>query len=189
MISDAHRRLRDATRSDHQRLESRMDILARIATPDGRRALVERFYRLHAEAEAALAPWLHDLPGLDFDARRRSDRLERDLVAVGGQPAVAPAADIVVPDVRDALGRLYVLEGSTLGGRMIRRAVEARGEGMAGLSFLDPYGDQAGERWRSFLAVIDDQARSPADTEAMVSGAVAGFRHAEQRLCGELAHV
>jgi len=185
MISDAHRRLRDATQADHQRLESRMDILARIATPDGRRALVERFYRLHAEAEAALAPWLHDLPGLNFQARRRSSRLEQDLAALDGRIPETSGAALIVSGVGEALGRMYVLEGSTLGGRVIRRSVEARGDGMAGLSFLDPYGDQAGERWRAFLAVIDGEARSPADTEAMVGGALAGFRHAEQRLCEE----
>jgi hypothetical protein len=49
-----------------------------------------------------------------------------------------------------------------------------------GLSFLDPYGDQVGERWRSFLSVVEAQA---SHAEAMVAGAVAGFRHAERRLC------
>lgn len=189
MISDAHRRLRDATQADHQRLESRIDILARIATPAGRRALVERFHGLHLEAEDALAPWLAGLPGLDFESRRRSPDLARDLAVLGGQARPASGDAIVVSGVGEALGRLYVLEGSTLGGRVIRRSVEARGDGMAGLGFLDPYGDQVGERWRAFLMVIDGQACSPADTEAMVAGALAGFRHAELRLCEDPADV
>ena len=189
MISDAHKRLRDATQADHQRLEDRMDILGRIGRPDDRRALVEGFHALHTEAEAALAPWLADAPGLAFDARRRSVQLGRDLVALGGNARPAPAAPIVVSSLSEALGRLYVLEGSTLGGRMIRKAVEGRGEGMLGLSFLDPYGDQVGARWREFLAVVDSHARTPADLAALTSGAVAGFRHAEARLCEEPLNV
>jgi heme oxygenase len=189
MISDAHGRLREATRVDHQRLEARLDILTRIASPDDRRALVEGFHALHAEAEAALAPWLRDLPGLEFDARRRSVQLARDLISVGGAARGGGPDPIVVLGVGEALGRMYVLEGSTLGGRVIRKSAEARAEGMQGLTFLDPYGDQVGARWRDFLAVIDSHARTSGDRDAMISGARAGFRHAEQRLCAEPLHV
>jgi heme oxygenase len=189
MTNQAQMRLRDATQADHRRLEIRTDILARIARPDERRVLVEGFRVLHAEAEAALAPWLADLPGLDFEARRRSDRLARDLAALGGRPGSAAAERPIVANVAEALGRMYVLEGSTLGGQVIRRAVEARGDGMLGLSFLDPYGARTGERWRAFLAVLDAHAATPADTDAMIAGARDGFRHAEHRLCGAMADV
>lgn len=178
MISDAHLRLRAATHEDHQRLEARIDILGRIETRAGRRRLVEGFSGLHADAEAALSPWLAALPGLDFDARRRSAHLTRDLAAVGG--AAPPPEPIAVGGLGEALGLMYVLEGSSLGGRVIRRQVIARGEDMTGLSFLDPYGEAVGERWRSFLAVLGAHAD---DTEAMVAGAQGGFRHAEDRLC------
>ena len=99
------------------------------------------------------------------------------------QPAAAPEAPPPVGSLGEALGLLYVLEGSTLGGKVIRRQVEASGGDMAGLTFLDPYGAQAGERWRSFLAVLDRAAG--AEPEGAVAGARAGFRHAELRLCGE----
>jgi len=189
MINDTHRRLRDATHADHQRLEDRMDILSRIAAPGGRRVLAQRFHGMHAEAEAALAPWLADLPDLDFEMRRRSRQLAQDLVALDVRALPAASDPIVVSSVGEALGRMYVLEGSTLGGRVIRRAVEAQGEGMVGLSFLDPYGDRVGERWRAFMAVVEAHARTPAEADAVVAGALAGFRHAELRLCEETADV
>lgn len=189
MTNRAHLRLREATRADHQRLESRTDILGRVGRPDLRRAVVEGFHLLHTEAEAALAPWLADLPGLDFQARRRSGRLARDLVAVGGGSRAEEAERQTVAGVAEALGRMYVLEGSTLGGQIIRRAVEARGDDMLGLSFLDPYGARTGERWRAFLGVLDAHAATAADTDAMIAGARDGFRHAERRLCGAMADV
>lgn len=189
MTNRAHLRLREATRADHQRLETRTDILGRIGRPDRRRAIVEEFHLLHIEAEAALAPWLVDLPGLDFRLRRRSDWLARDLVALGGRSRAEEAERQTVAGAAEALGRMYVLEGSTLGGQVIRRAVEARGDGMLGLSFLDPYGPRTGERWRAFLAVLDAHAATPAATDAMIAGARDGFDHAERRLCRETAGV
>ncbi|MBX3483817.1 biliverdin-producing heme oxygenase [Phenylobacterium sp.] len=179
MISDTHRRLRDATHAHHVRLETRIDILNRIATAEGRRELVGRFHALHAAAEHALAPFLAGIDGLDFDARRRSARLAGDLADLGTAPG-APSAPIVVRGVAEALGLMYVLEGSTLGGRVIRKHVESRGGDMRGLSFLDPYGADAGERWRAFLGVLDAEA----DVEGLVAGAVAGFDHSERHLCG-----
>lgn len=184
MISDAHRRLRDATQVDHTRLEGRIDILRRATTLQGRRRLVEAFAGLHADAEVALAPWLGGLAGLDFEARRRSGRLSEDLRAVGGAPP--PSRPIAVRGVAEALGLMYVLEGSTLGGRVIRRQLAANGQDMTGLSFLDPYGEAVGARWRGFLAVLD--GRPAQDARAMAAGAVAGFREAERRLCGAPVH-
>jgi heme oxygenase len=183
MISDTHRRLRAATHPCHQRLEDRIDILQRVRTLAGRRTLAQRFHALHTEAEAALAPWLSHVEGLEFEGRRRSPLLARDLEALGAPPAAGPKDPIRVTGVAEALGRLYVLEGSTLGGRVIRREVAAAGGDMDGLSFLDPYGERTGERWRAFLEVVAAET----DVEALVAGAVAGFAHAETRLCDEAA--
>ena len=183
MISDAHSRLRDATQLHHHRLEDRVDLLRRIANPAGRRDVVERFHAFHTGAEAGLAPWLAGLAALDFETRRRTPWLTRDLAAMGGRPHTNLTSPVAPRSVSEALGLMYVLEGSTLGGRVIRRHVEAAGGDMAGLSFLDPYGDRVGERWRSFLAVLQAEARSEADLLAMTVGAVAGFQGAELQLC------
>jgi heme oxygenase len=183
MVSDVHQRLRAATRADHERLESRADLLRRVKTSRGRSAVVQRFWRLHAEIEASVTPWLEDLDGLDFDGRRRTQRLAADLATLGVDAPSARPQGPKVTSIAEALGFLYVLEGSTLGGRTIRRSLQAQGSDMCGLSFLDPYGEQTGERWRAFLAVLDRAARTTESVEAAVRGAVAGFRHAERRIC------
>ncbi|ODT87645.1 biliverdin-producing heme oxygenase [Phenylobacterium sp. SCN 70-31] len=182
MISEAHRRLRDATRADHDRLEHRVDILRRIAEPQARRRLVEGFYGLHRDAETAMAPWLADLPDLDFAARRRSAVLAGDLAAADGRaPDVEPVELAGRPE---ALGLMYVLEGSTLGGQVIRREAARTGVTMTGLGFLDPYGAETGPRWRAFLAVVDAWAAGEDDIVSLIAGARRGFALAEARLCG-----
>jgi heme oxygenase (biliverdin-IX-beta and delta-forming) len=188
MINSVHLRLREATRADHARLEARLDLPARLASAGQRRAVVEAFYDLHSGLEAAISPWLADVAGLDFQARRRGPRLEADLRALGCRPRPAGPAPQVNGQAY-AFGLLYVLEGSTLGGRIVRKAVQAGGGDLSGLSFLDPYGDRLGERWRSFLAVLGHHVSSGAEGEAAAAGAVEGFRHAERRLCGALADV
>ncbi|MBS0360085.1 MAG: biliverdin-producing heme oxygenase, partial [Proteobacteria bacterium] len=139
MISTIHRRLREETRAQHERLEARADILGRIASPAGRRDVVARFHRLHADVEAAAGPWVSDLDGLDYEARRRTGVLDRDLADLGVRPSArdsdrAPKAACI----GEALGLVYVLEGSTLGGQVIRREALAKGGDLKGLSFLDP---------------------------------------------------
>jgi heme oxygenase len=88
----------------------------------------------------------------------------------------------------EALGMLYVLEGSTLGGRMILRALAERGVHDPALQFLDPYGTDTGARWRAFLDVL---ARETGDDEERIAaacrGGVTAFRHAADVLCGERA--
>ncbi|MFC3070812.1 biliverdin-producing heme oxygenase [Phenylobacterium soli] len=190
MISDAHRLLREATQAAHAQLEERIDIHRRIADLSGRRRLARGYWRLHAEVEAAAAPWLEALAGLDFAARRRSALIARELAALGGEPpAEAEMASPTASSRAEALGLLYVLEGSTLGGRMIRRQVAAGGGDFTGLGFLDPYGDAAGDRWRAFLSVLAVEAGEGPAIAAAVCGALTGFRHAEARLCEEPSHV
>src|ERR1700744_5864785 len=89
MTSATHQRLREEPRAQHERLEARADILARIAAPAGPRDLVARFHRLHADIEAAAAPGLEGLHGLEFGAPRRPAQLGRALAALGEQPAAA----------------------------------------------------------------------------------------------------
>lgn len=189
MIGEVHRYLRESSQADHQRLDAGLDILEAVSTAAGRIRVVQGFYRLHAEAEAALAPWLDDRPDVAFEGRRRTRRLAADLVTLGGCAARPGPSGIVIRSLAEALGWLYVLEGSTLGGQAIRRALTARGDTLVGLSFLDPYGPATGARWRDFLAVLEHHGGDPDVAAAMAAGARAAFRHAERRLCGAPALV
>lgn len=187
MAVDVLSRLRAETRTAHEALETDLDIFRHLGSEEGRRRLARRFHGLHAGAEAALGPWLSPVPGLDYDTRRRGPALDRDLAHFR---ETAPAPCPVTPPASraEALGFLYVLEGSTLGGQTIRKQLHKQGQSLAGVSFLDPYGAETGPRWKSFLAILDREcpANDPDAGQAAARGGIRGFAAARDWLCAEV---
>jgi heme oxygenase len=173
----AHARLRSATRHAHQHLEDRFDAVERLADPATRAATVAAYAQLYRSADAGLAPLLATVDGLDYAQRRRVvPDVALPSIAI---PYPAPAS------VAEALGLLYVIEGSIMGGRLILRELDARGIREPGLAFLDPYGSSSGSLWRGFLAVLDRETVTAHELSDAERGAMRGFEHAELTLCGE----
>lgn len=176
--------IRQATRARHDELEAGADILERLACPARRRQLLEAFLGLYEPAEAALRRRLSDLPGLDFHARMKSPALHGDLKALGAAPgelaALSRAAPPELAGTAHALGFAYVLEGSTLGGRVIRKRLRAAGLPLEGTSFFDVYGPAAGRRFTDFCAVLERESAGQAD--AAVAGALLGFDYVREGL-------
>ena len=119
--------------------------------------------------EAVLAPFAGR-------SRRAHPLLAQDIAALGGDARTCRLRPGCreVHSVREALGVLYVLEGSTLGGAVIARMVE-RGLGVSRRLRPAP---TTPARWRAFGARRRATARSSA-------AAVATFEDMEAWLCGE----
>ena len=181
VASPALRALRSATGPAHEALETQARIEARLADRVTRGSLVADFYRFHAGLEAAVHPMiltLHD----DDPVRSRAEGIRRDLKDLGiAAPPVRPMAPPA--SMGEALGRIYVAEGSMLGGRIIRRRLTAQGIDLTGLAFLDPWGDDTGARWRGFIAVMERACvEGVAEVDAVVRGGMDGFAFAERTL-------
>lgn len=171
--------LRAATAAEHERVD-RLFSTADLAAIDGyRRFLVAQaaaFLPIEAALEAAGAAQV--LP--DWPQRRRSHLLRADLAALG---ATEPEPVAPPPFANDAaiLGGIYVLEGSRLGGAMLKRGVAA--EAPAG--FLSAPQEPAS--WRKLLENLDRVLYGPDQIEAAVGAArtvfegfaVGGLRHLE----------
>lgn len=174
-------RLRRVTGELHRRLDQRFDAVADLADPARRPATIGRYAALYTSAQATLAAVLESVEGLDFLQRSRRWQSFR--------PPSPAGTSLVFPEPADrceALGSFYVVEGSTLGGRIILRELRTRGVADPELSFLDPYGSASGRMWRSLLAVLEREgSRGPTCLESMCRGATRGFLHAERVLCGE----
>lgn len=169
--------LRAATRPAHDRLEGGLGLLDERLDLMAYREVIARLHGFWRGWQPRMAALMRDEALLA--PRRRLHLLEADLVALG-VPATAvetlPACPLpVLRDAAEALGSLYVLEGSTLGGQVIRRNVERRLglDGQRGCAYFAGYGAETGLMWRAFLARLD--AAPPADAGRIAQGASATF--------------
>jgi heme oxygenase len=164
---DVTARLRAGTASAHRLLEHDLDLLRPPLSQTRFSHLLQRFWGFHLIWEAALGRHA-DLAEV-WARRSRLELLRRDLLALGlseseieALPRCAAAADLATSPVA-ALGSIYVLEGSTLGGQLITRALEGCDWlPPCGLRYFDPYRGETGLMWRRFQAHLRS-ASTPAD--------------------------
>lgn len=151
--------LRAATAGEHERVDALF-----AAYPIGGMEGYRRFLLAQASAflpvEAALEEGGIERLVPDWPARRRSAALLSDLAALGA----APPAPVPAPPLgTDAamLGALYVLEGSRLGGALLKRAIPAE----APRAFLDA--PQPKGAWRTFLEYLEKLLYESAQEDAI----------------------
>lgn len=178
-----HARLKAETSAAHARLETDLGLMRpQLSLADYLRVL-QGFHGFHAAAEPALVRRLEN-PGF-LDDRRKLAWLEHDLRhfgARGGEPWAAAAE--IPRDEPGAMGMLYVIEGSTLGGQVVSRHL-ARTLGVSagqGGRYFASYGQQVGSRWRAFLDVLASPALA-AQADAVVLAARATFDLLTLHLC------
>lgn len=170
--------LREATSSQHRAVEALLPPSWSTLGREGYRSYLERMAGFHLPLEERVFAG-HDWTSLGLPAaaeRPRAALLRADLAALGlDANGLSRATDL--PDVRDlgrALGVLYVLEGSTLGGQVLAREV-IRGAPGVPTTFLRGAGD-AGARWRSFVGFAESLVAGRAALSAQaVDGAVEAF--------------
>ncbi len=172
-------RLRQATHDLHISLESSLGLLSppvergRIAT------LIERFYGFHAAWEPALGAFIGDETYLA--PRRRAALAAADLAALGRTAAEIDALPRcreagALADEGEAWGSLYVMEGSTLGGKPIsRRLAEESWFPKDGLRYFDPHGERTGALWRETRERLAALTGTPRES-AVVEGARTTFQ-------------
>jgi heme oxygenase len=72
------------------------------------------------------------------------------------------------------LGSVYVMEGSTLGGQVIGKALRsATWVPEGGLRYFNPYGPRTGAMWRNFCVALDAVSASAA--QEVICGARDSF--------------
>lgn len=188
----ARQALRQATDAAHERLHHLPGFDRLAAGSIGRAeyvALLRRLLGFHGAVETAMAAAPSLLPfGIAIEDRRRAPLLEADLSALGAEPDAAPPPLAPPASAAAAMGWLYVVEGSTLGGRHLARGLDALlGEEVAGRRFLLGHGARHGAMWRACCDAIEQCGAAPGGLAAMIDGANDAFRHFEEWFAVETA--
>ena len=150
------------------------------------RRLLARFYGYYVPLEARMVAWSRvEARGIDYAERVKVPELERDLIALGETAetiAQLPRCTVLpaLATEAEALGCLYVVEGSTLGGQVITRQL-LKSLGLTvenGVAFFNGSGAETGARWKAFGAWLEEAAaRLDHDQDdAIIAGANETFR-------------
>lgn len=176
-------RLRNETQPHHQLLEADLDLLNPRFTLADYQTLLLRFFGYYA-------PWEDRVCAFDpclLLGRSKSALLIADLQYLGTVPPGSGNATLcdALPalDTRARiLGSMYVIEGATLGGQILRREfVPKFGFNGDGCAFFTGYGNRTGQMWKQFGEVVN--ALPAKETNAAVASAVATFESMHAWLC------
>jgi heme oxygenase len=164
MITTASARmsLRDATSQHHQRVDAAFSSVTLSDRESYARFLLAQA-AAHIPAEHALERGGIAAVIPDWPTRRRSAALEADLAEVG-ESIPRPIGDLVLDGEAALLGALYVLEGSRLGGTVLKRALPAGFPAR----FLGGVDSAA---WRSLLERLDARLHDDADLQRAITAA------------------
>ncbi|MGN6726766.1 MAG: biliverdin-producing heme oxygenase [Tepidisphaeraceae bacterium] len=177
-------RLKAATRDAHVALETRLDVMK----PDLRLSqYVEqlgRWYGFCHTWETAGAAAFPSRAAAFFDVRRKIPLLRRDLLTCGLSAArierlpVTARAAFRFYNPSTALGILYVIEGSTLGGAYIAKHI---GDQLGltrenGLSYYTSYGEARGAKWAETRRFINQPPFSICE-QRVIRGAIDAFNY------------
>lgn len=188
--------LRAATASAHAGVEA-LPAMVRLTSPAVCLADYRRYLAALAPLYGALEPALyaalgqHLPPGhrADLGLRPKLPTLHRELASYG-LTVPMPPPDPPPPSLSAAVGGLYVLEGATLGGRVVARHLRRYlGVALQAGGLLDFHGDDASAAWKRFGGLLDALAADgliatgPAsdaalDTFGRVQRALAAIDHA-----------
>jgi len=174
-------RLRTGTAGEHEDVETTLDLLDPAL---GRDRLAEVLGRMHGfwlAAEDGLDRWAAaspaDADAVDWPRRRRAALFADDVRTLGATPPPGGPALPAVADTDRALGRLYVLEGATLGGTFIDRHLASLPHlADVRVRAFSPYGGETGAMWAAFRRVTRERVAAGGDADAMVDSARDTFR-------------
>jgi heme oxygenase len=180
--------LKEKTMPYHKNLEQKLDLFKPGFSRTDYLQLLKRFWGYYLPLETKLThipeliAWLPDL-----NHRAKLPLLESDLINLGIPPDYLKLLPLCadLPTFKEpaaALGCLYVLEGSTLGGQMISRHLKQSLDldKNSGVAFFIGYAESTGSMWQLFRESLN---AAQVDQEIVIQAACETFLTLERWLC------
>ncbi|RYD83165.1 MAG: hypothetical protein EOP53_01610 [Sphingobacteriales bacterium] len=150
-------KVRLATADNHKKLEEQLfPYINAIQLKEQYAKLLNAFYGYIFPVQEKIIQFINKDIVPDIMERRNASFIANDLAALNfplnNNTAVA------LPDIKDhasAMGALYVLEGSTLGGKIISKTIADKLQSTEALSFFKGYGPETGPMWKKFTQYLE----------------------------------
>jgi heme oxygenase len=174
-------RLKAETRDLHARIERHLPIFQPDFSMRDYSHLLTLYLGFYTPVEARLEGLRVTGLSMFTEDRRKCPLLIRDLEQLepNAPPWYAHAEEVpVLGSISQGIGCMYVLEGSTLGGQLISRHLQAK-FGITsdrGGTFFASYGENLGQRWTEFRASVNADERAHTEMDEIVASARATFQ-------------
>lgn len=167
--------LKEETKDLHVALEKAMvPMIKHIQVKQDYVNVLALFYSYFGGLEKKLET-VGDLNVPDHQLRRKKEAIADDILSLDGSlPELTPEQHLPkIENKLQALGALYVMEGSTLGGiyisKMIAKQLNIQ-DGIS-LSFFEGYGDKTEDMWNSFRSNLDEQVIKSEEQAVVIQAA------------------
>lgn len=172
--------IKENTRQFHDAVESKFEsqkIFDKSYTLNNYRQILWFNYLFHLNFEDKVFEKIddHTAREIQLEERRKLYLLELDLKSLDMESA-EPNHEFSVASEAEAFGILYVMEGSSLGGNVIKKHLLQNPE-FSGLDFhyFGCYGEKTGELWNNFKEILNNKFTESQFPEVL-AGATKAYR-------------
>ena len=146
--------IKEETKTHHQQVEKVLvQELKNLKNKDDYARLLERLLLFYKPIEVDLHEVIDDALIPDISERKHTQRILTDLELLEhGLPMEFPKSQLKISSPSYALGVLYVIEGSTLGGQVISKMIHNNLylEGVDATNYFSSYKELNGDMWKKF---------------------------------------
>lgn len=176
--------LRSKTANSHQLIEQNsisQSLMSQTVTMSQYAHYLKSMYGFVYGFEKMVFPLLKHYELLQIDDRKKSHFIQDDLALMNhssAQPYIDDELFIThYQTASAALGGMYVLEGSTLGGQIINKHLsKILGDFVVGkTTYLTAYAGQTGSMWKTFLQLLCEAGASTGNEDEIIDSAVNTF--------------
>jgi|GEM_PF-282784 len=184
--------LKSATKANHDRVE---DLAYSNKIMDGSISkeqyadLILKQYYFHKKIESQLRKIFseEEAKGLELNKRTKTHFLKYDMLELGLDEHmldVGKIGTLKINSSEEALGSMYVLEGASLGGAVIKRKLEKNRQinQVSSIHYFGCYGEATGEFWKKFVMQATIMANTEKKRKIIVKKAVETFTYFEKIL-------
>jgi heme oxygenase (biliverdin-IX-beta and delta-forming) len=160
--------VRTETKRQHQELEGVLiPVLKKMTDANAYAALLRMFYGYYQGIEDATDKYLNDDIVPRYSSRGKGERILQDLRSLGITDT--PPISTNLPEINSvatALGAMYVLEGSSLGGQIITRMLmDSLKMPLEHFKFYNCYGEESKAYWEQYVDALNNSAASMTEDE------------------------
>lgn len=149
--------IRTATAAEHKKLEDQLfPFLQNISSKEQYAQLLNAFYGYIFPVQEKIMQFIDRNVVPDIEERRNASLIADDLAALS--LPLNTSLSTQLPSITGhagAMGALYVLEGSTLGGKIIANTISQKLDSREALRFFRGYGPETGLMWKKFTHYLE----------------------------------